>query len=554
MLFLPNFSNYNIDTKMTSGSLDASDLYSESAKTPSFSPSNINSAERTNAQAFGANSAFGNIHSFNDSDEPKTNLLHPSPQDFASILVKMIEAISLSISYFLAKNLSYSPVGSGSYITTLLPSASVDLIDDPSPDQFQLGSSLTSISIRWWPSGVLTISSSQIRLPELRQVLDPVNNFQGLELANPITVVLSPSGRTARYLGEYQIQTQIEKKKQETPHGSVLHRSSLFHDSINEAKNSITSRLTQLGLHISPKEVWLRLQYAENSLVYDSTENWQKMTLPPGTFIWPSSLCFCIVGDEYQQSMDSPKITIGSNNDPLADAELWFKAKSTREQAMDAASRQNHMKDKIKEEHPGVDEDDGISDFVPRTNQYISTQEANSIYPTPPDGLRTQTINSSNAENPPPSSEITNREAVGGQAHEDHGSPFMGSSDPIVSSAVYGPRDNTDLFDEIDGEMDSELFADNVLTEADFSFFDKPDVEDNINNSEDQAATWIDNGSLKIPLEHANLDAINDAAAGHLMDAVMREKKSTRGDTVVSERKTSLGISRHYHANMQFCS
>lgn len=449
----------------------------------------------------------------------------------------MIEAVSLSITYILVKNLSYSPLGSGSYIKSLLPSASKDLIDETLAGRSQLGSSLMSVSIRWWPSGVLTISSSQVRLPELKRVLDSFNGFPDLKPAKKSIVVLSPSGRTARYLGEFQVQSKIEDKKQK-----ILHLTSdPLRDSINETKLSIITGLAQLGINLPPKEVWLRLQYDGNSFVRDDTENWQEATPPSGTFIWPASLCFCRIGNEDHQSFESLKIVISSDNNPLSDAESWYNAKSTREELIESASRQNQVEIKIKKELSGIDEDDGLSDFVPRTNQYISTQEANSIYPTPPDALRTQAVSSSNHETHPPSGELSNaRGAIGDQAHEGSlaESPFLGSLDPIVSSTPYDAPDSTDLFDEIDGEMDSELFTDNVLTEADFSFFDKPDIEDSMSNREYQADNSADEEVPIFPFQKTYVDAKNDIATGNRIDAAMSGDKLAPGDAIISERKT----------------
>lgn len=518
-------------------------MYADSVKTPNFSPSNLNSVERTNAQAFVANSSFSNVYGTHDSDDSRKVPGSPPLQEFASIVAKMVEAISLSLLYHLAKNLSYIPLGVRSFFTSSYPRVSEDSILDIYPSHRRSTVSLISISIQWWPSGVLTISSFQTDFPELRRFLGSCDKFRNLEPPKFTNMLLSPFGRTAQYIGVHQMQTHRDENEQEPIHEILPSKGNPTHYFTSRTKASVTSRLLGLGIHLSQMEPWLKLANIESRLIPGSTESLPKTHPTSGVFIWPASLCLYVEENEPQDSLNRSNLNLGGNNGPLADVESWYKEKGARQELLGALSGQNDLNHDMKEEPLDIDEDDGISDFVPRMNQYTSTHDANGIYPTPPDGLPMQAIVSSNPEANLPAGEFTDRGTmVSGQAHEGplDASPFMSTLDSVMNNATYQPQDSTDLFDEIDVEMDNELFADNVLTEADLSFFDKPDVEDNGNISEDKKNTLISEKRLESPFGQSNHDFIDKAFAEDQMDSMILGRDSTEEGALLPRSKTSL--------------
>lgn len=494
----------------------------------------MKSAEKVNSQVFGVNSSF----SKHDSDEHKKSSPYHSLYDFPYTLTKMIEAVSLSVSYDMTKNLSYFPLSSRSFIKSrLIPSAPSALTDEKRSGQFQSELSILSILIRWWPSGVLSFSDSHMTLPGLRRVLDYFDDFQASQSAETM-ILFSPSGQMARYLGEHFEQVSVKDGEKEDSDGRILKRESTLPDSLARFKSTIMNRLTQLGIHLPMEEVWLRLEYVGHRVFRNNSEGW----LSQANFVWPASLCFYTKGNEYQGNVNSLSFGKSNNNDPLADAELWFDGKKTRHGLMETAKRQDKMINKIKEEPPVVDQDDSLSDFVPRANQYIGAHDVNSIYPTPPDGLRTQAVSSSNPEANAPPSGLTDRDVIVGSGQEGTltGSPFMGSLDPLISSAVYEPPNDTDLFDEIDGEMDNELFADNILTEADFSFFDGPNGENNMDIREDEVEASIDEGAPNVSQKQPSHDVTNEVTNQSHTDLVESDNILAKRDLPGSERRESL--------------
>ncbi|KAL8768475.1 MAG: hypothetical protein Q9209_005266 [Squamulea sp. 1 TL-2023] len=163
--------------------------------------------------------------------------------------------------------------------------------------------------------------------------------------------------------------------------------------------------------------------------------------------------------------------------DPLEEMEQWVLGREKRKNIVEARQkdveeRQLHNSQPSDIEDHEFDKDS--SDLTRQTNQYLSAQEASGIYPTPPDGLASNTQWSIAAQDTPGAS------AAGGNSHhatktETADDQVLGIRSPEInmSHSRFVEDESRDLF----GDMDTDMFDTNILTEADFNFFDEPDEE-----------------------------------------------------------------------------
>ncbi|KAL8801668.1 MAG: hypothetical protein Q9182_004305 [Xanthomendoza sp. 2 TL-2023] len=176
------------------------------------------------------------------------------------------------------------------------------------------------------------------------------------------------------------------------------------------------------------------------------------------------------------------------------------------------------------------------TDRMAQTNHYLSAQEACGIYPTPPDGLTSHAASSVTAQDTPAASnlEVYPDLTTVNEIPEVH-IPDVDSPQETISRGRFMKDEGQDLF----GDMDTDMFDTNVLTEADFNFFDEPDdVEDPLEALPDDQ-TGLHPPTLEVgntprgdePREATQLDVIelrvgaeNDLENGH--HEILSRKKS----------------------------
>lgn len=334
-------------------------------------------------------------------------------------------------------------------------------------------------------------------------------------------VLISPSGMVGQYSRELEMQTA----SQDSAPISSYHQP----DHVVEVKKSIISYLALQGIHATPEEKWLQLQYinpAANRINEASRQH-----LPAGNFLWPAKLCFYQVeSSALGETLNCNKIYEDTQHDPLVYAESWFKEKAKREEALETKRKEDERSARRLQEAQEVDVGENLSDVVPRT-QYISTQEAGGIYPTPPDGLRSLAVGP--AVN-------TDTQALAGDFEKEIstkvegngilvGSPFADALDPDVTSARYDEPDDGDLF----GDMNSSLFAANGLTEADFSFFDEPRIDGELDlpldlerPSAEVASREVQEPSLLSDRDISNKGVVQEASGVSIVGDGLNSRKS----------------------------
>lgn len=428
--------------------------------------------ERINAQNFNSNTASSRMIEFDDPVKSKGLLdAPPGSLSVATITSNLMAAISMSLVHSLASKQDLSPIGSRSCIGSLYPRHLKSPRNEIWLDQPQLGMSLNSILVRWSASGTLTISIFQTVIPWLQRVSEmPGDDLQDSSLPLTRKVLISPSGKVVHYSHELEMQT--------TGPDSAPTASYNQPDRVIEAKKSIANHLALQGIHVTLEEKWLQLHHITSHSTIDRTSEVPRQHVPAGSFLWPAKLCFYRVESlAHGETLNKIKINEDTEHDPLVYAESWFNSKAKRDEAVEFKRKEDERNAQRLQEDHEVDMEESLSDFVPRTTQYLSTQDASGIYPTPPDGLRSQAVGPAvNTDTQALIGEYVEKE-ITDKADGNGilaGSPFGDALDPDVTSARYEEPDDGDLF----GDMHSSLFAANTLTEADFSFFDEPRIDE----------------------------------------------------------------------------
>ena len=291
----------------------------------------------------------------------------------------------------------------------------------------------------------------------------------------------------------------------------------------------------------------------------------ESFTLPPDTawldvvlcgtqkvVCWPESLCFVrrrkgmpnarseCRADDWRSWFELPEIV--TYEDPLSFAEEWTTSYSERE-------LQPHTFEATRHDDLTTNDNQNIQNHVDSTAFDVTSppltnrpdlQALHGIYPTPPDGLAAHNVpqlqphsdsipgpavDPVHAPNFTPSDPIPENsvslfegvpEAEGEQLQRNHS---------IVSSVGPHAQDwNRGSTDDLFGDMDDVEYGREEVGDADFNFFDEPDVEPVTDNTEvhsstvleadiDPAAAPVDirhDGSLHNPSEPGNAQSSAD--------------------------------------------
>lgn len=525
----------NVSQETSSGALQSSDFRgNQNTDMPMIRPTQdarqvqqafvgVNTLKK---EVVGANSGLGKASEARNVDAYLKNAMGScqSSENIHMIYAKITAAIIRSLLLCEARTGKWLPIGPSSIIGPLASQA----IGFPTQnnDWYPHVDVLVvfSLSVQWLPSGTLVIASSPVFESELSRVSDTFfNMFSTSSLPIGTCMTLSPSGKSSFYLGE-EVPPNSSMAAKPGDVRTVVNPNTISKACfIEELKVSVVARLARQGIIIQKDVKWLRLRMkrsADSSECIDEMRSykWQEVF----TTLWPAHLCFVEIVKPAIEESDVAHLCKAAKEgslDPLLHAETWFLAKNARKEAMKAAvefkRKNDEMEARIVEESKFSGDEDAFSDLNSGTNQYISTQDASRIYPTPPDGLRSQvggSLVSHELQEAP--GEYEDNDLVDSVNDElpSAGSPLHSSPDLSVNTARYEEPMDEDLFEE----MDTDLFAATGLTEADFSFFDEPSVDGHDSRGEDQD---IGQSRVKYELEEGDIfpiEAIDSPSRGKL--------------------------------------
>ena len=323
--------------------------------------------------------------------------------------------------------------------------------------------------VRWLPSGTLTIGSCLTPMPSFSQLTNDLESEQmpKKSLDHGIDIFILPFGTSCKLLGEEsQILGAIKPDR--------------------PFKASTRALLEDFGVSFKRELSWVCLEVRKKSSRDSGSSD-----LPAVCHVWwPAHLCFVKhTGTNHKETYNLGHILTGTFIDPLNEVEQWFLGRQERENIIEARQKETEER-KLDNNQAGDLEDytfeEDIANAMIHANQYLSAQEASGIYPTPPDGLASNPQGSVAAQDTPGAS------TAGGNLHHaivneatHNGITEINSPDRNMSGAPFAADESQDLF----GDMDTDMFDTNGLTEADFNFFDEPDEVDEMQAVSAQAVT-----------------------------------------------------------------
>ncbi|KAL8692955.1 MAG: hypothetical protein Q9224_003854, partial [Gallowayella concinna] len=316
------------------------------------------------------------------------------------------------------------------------------------------------IDVRWSQSGTLTIGSQLVRLPEFSRLSDVLENRDVMargSLRDGHSVFIAPFGTRCAI---------VDREKQ---------GSNAF-EADRGGKKSTEAWLDTLGIKCKPASSWVCLR------IHDQRPRCGTLLSAPGglQIWWPAHLCFIrYTSCHVNRKGVLDTIAEGTFIDPLEKAEQWFLRRKEREEVMEAR-RKEVEESKLQKTQSADARDSGFeespADRMTQTNHYLSAQEASGIYPTPPDGLASHAASSVAAQDTPATS---NPEVYPDPTTVNEASKVNITDNDSPQETMPEGRFTNDESQDLFGDMDTDMFDTNVLTEADFNFFDEPDdVED----------------------------------------------------------------------------
>ncbi|KAI4183526.1 MAG: hypothetical protein LQ348_004672, partial [Seirophora lacunosa] len=329
----------------------------------------------------------------------------------------------------------------------------------------------------------MTLYSRVISLPMLSRLSDVVNrrDTSGAKLVRTgAPIVTSPFASWCAFAGHEDHQSR----------SSMVDR---------QAKELTRALLASCAIHLSSDVEWICLHLNEGNLDESNPVDDMQMN----RLWWPAHLCYVLHPSSRPESVEPlQRLAEGTFNDPLAEAEQWFRGHHARKAAIEA-KEQEGKKTQLHERdtsEPGLQPPEDDKTAISRTEQYLSAQEASGIYPTPPDGLTSQGqglfVNHDSAGVPP-------AEAKTSRANEDLVMKASRDASPItrVAEGQSGKEEAQGLF----GDLDTDMFNTNVLTEDDFNFFDEPGAaEDYPAVAKDSPALLLEGSSRPIEMDAPN--------------------------------------------------
>ena len=445
-------------------------------------------------------------------------------QKTRDVYSKFVSATLLSISFSLAGRGAYIPLGSHLMIEVPTASASNDdlvLGNDPT------GLKAIELNVHWATSGSLTISASPRSPLGLRRVSTAISNinhtcdaFYGWEIR------LAPSCFPAKLRAiEPRLGSGAALSGEGLPDISGVHIVDQRQFHRLRWKSRVRVCLAARGILISDQEQWVEAELAASHTLVDAVDTAvQSNTVKTDTILWPASMCFLLEQSGEQLTSEHAAWLFRPmedfSHDPLLDAEMWFKAKAEREAAIEIKRQERELLARSKETVSVDDGDEDTSDIYARTNQYIDAQAINGVYPTPPDGFQPQAIGAPATNDPRTSPAGQGASTVVVDTPQDTqvaATPAAIPSGYGLGSGNYENNDDEDLF----GDMDTETFATNGLTEADFSFFDEPDVD----FKQEEDGKYVNDELISMNV-HSNPTSIENGA----IDGIASNSTSSNND------------------------
>lgn len=483
-----------------------------------------------NKQAWEANSALGQVtegKALNLGTQPSMGENHLVSIDIYELFISAVLAM---VSYHLARFHNHLPLNS----RTLLSPAAVMSVSPNSSDfdessEPRQASTMVTLDVRLTDAGTLILISSTASSGASRLRPTAWNDNGSLEPGR-LDLRLSPGGQIVKLAGSTASATGVMRAEAAAPFERPDVDMQIPETRLEDAwKSRVQGWLAGKGIYLQHPTArdWVQVLTASSRApTRDNEVSPQEDRSGDLQFLWPRELCYTLAeaqsncldtGVEHLQVSDQES----GLHDPLGFAEDWFKSKSIRDDQLEAARSTRQIDELLAQQsrasETAILDHNSMDEPYIRAVNYLDLHAAGTIYPTPPDGTHIQ-----GSTGPHISNEIGLTPENGEVAHFDQGASLganneHGSARPLqVNEGVYetGERRRSDAsqlamlsagYDasngDMFGDMDGDMFGTSGITEADFSFFDEPDLED----TGDQTFDSMDPTSRADPSSHLGL-------------------------------------------------
>ena len=359
-----------------------------------------------------------------------------------TIYSKFMLALSQSMTYALSKVEHYMQIGSAACVDVRsLGDADIEFLELSPVAKV---STTISCDVRWLVSGSLLVFLSERTVKKLCTIWHLLSATSSSPLIAPgKSILLSPSGIVGEFCNlERTSKTHSQSRREK------------------EVKAEIFSYHARHGLAVPQDCQWVHVLVAARDIPAEHKSS-PGDGPDAGLTLWPAQWCLCEdTSGENERSMAPAFLeSLHGPNDPLKRAEAWFLGKDARAEAIEIR-RQRDLAEAEKIKQASDDEDENtLDEWQPQMNQDVTPRDVSGIYPTPPDGL--------------PSSY---RESSVG--HDLQPAANHNEMDTVVENYEKPEKYNESGNDELFGEMDSDLYATNGVTDEDFDFFDNPNINE----------------------------------------------------------------------------
>lgn len=326
---------------------------------------------------------------------------------------------------------------------------------------------LTTLNVQLSASGTFTIAPQTISQEGIARLCSPHDDISDVLRVQPGSDLwLCPNGAVARLVTANLESPTVPSPGYLNSEDTATKR--------RQWKLDVVQWLTNFGLRIESidEEPWVEVEVWEPFFARLAGEAWRQneesqSALPLKRMLWPARFCFRRCGAPIQSSLLQDSL-----DDPLGFVRQWSSEAGSlnlNHHAQPIPTLEEPQSKDHEMSSPRVDNGE-IFESLSRMAQYSDLQATNLVYPTPPDGAAAMGMNHANPSDAFPDDVDFLSPAAPQDKNTSNTEP---ASNAPIGTGKYDASDDDDLF----GEMNDKDFGSKGITDADFSFFDDPDLE-----------------------------------------------------------------------------
>jgi len=393
-----------------------------------------------------------------------------------------LTAVLSSLSYTLCHDNGYLALNSRTFVVpkhcyaeNKRPALADEVDDDSIDDHIKL----VTLSTDYTGGRVLVIRATMSKSTNFAHCSPPQYATNSIESIPPESILLlGPGGVMGRYKGivNQNLKSRPMAEADDAHEGAEDHNP---WNSFQRWKNHCLAWLEDKGLKMESLKngPWLLVELYPTQLVIGAhvpkDTALELSEEEPAFFSWPAALCF-----RQTNTVSDDDGTFGtlSTYDPLEFTQSWFTTREDRDATILKRKKEREAADAAFKAQADSESQDVVSNmYSPLALRRSSL--AGMVYPTPPDGIQ-HTVGATpsfdgNVSTPGQPSQLPLPDISSVAKLDAEVSEPMDMRNNQNSDLDFQDTSNGNLF----GDMGDDLFGEgNDITDADFSFFDEPDV------------------------------------------------------------------------------